>query len=160
MVGGTKAFNPDKDNKIVVGTKGYKKNTLREISKDENKFIIDLSSEKLRWKIVVFENMQFFKPNGQKEEAWIDRYIESVQYNDRIKDDKLFVVGFSSGAYILGLHLRHISSENINKYNKILGYGIMSFPVELNNKNKKTDFSYEDFKKPTLFLSWRRVKRQ
>lgn len=146
------ASNPEKDNRIIVGSKGYKKNTLREISKDENKFITDLT-EKLGWRIVIFENMQFFKPNGEKEETWIDKYIESIQYNDTFKDDKLFVVGFSSGAYIVGLHLKHISSENINKYDKILGYGIMSFPVELSNKDKKTDFSFENFKKPTLFLS-------
>lgn len=96
--------------------------------------------------------MQFVTPDGTpRNEMWIEYYVEWID-KKFYDDEKRFMVGFSSGVYIVGLHLRHLIDGQGR--GEIHAYGMFSFPVEVGNFYKKTDFAEIDFhKRPTLFLS-------
>ena len=140
------------DNKILVGSKGYGKNTIRELNEDEKTVIDELRM--LGWTIVIFENMQFCKVdnNVKQNEYWIDAYCDWLvkRYSEN-NSKKIFVVGFSSGAYIVGLHLQHL--KELKKEDSVSGYGIFSYSVSTNDAYNKTIFDKDHFKKSTLFIS-------
>jgi alpha-beta hydrolase superfamily lysophospholipase len=115
------------------------------LSKVENILLENLIQKK--WTISILNEMQFLKADKKISEMWIDQYIDTIV--EELKDHKIFVVGYSSGAYILGMYLQHTQSKNA----KIQGYGILSFSVDVDNENNKTVFTSQHFQKPTLFIS-------
>jgi hypothetical protein len=157
LFGGYKE-EPVNIDKIVVGTKGWSTIMDRPLTCNECQTIKDLVD--FGWKIIVLDSMQFVAPdNTVHNEIWIDEFVEWI--NETFQEDqrgssKNFMVGFSSGAYIVGLHLRHLAERKQNKPG-MAGYGIFSYPVDLDQrykKTKKTDFEPRHFKgKPILFLS-------
>jgi hypothetical protein len=135
---------------VIVGSKGWRNSTINNVNEQENKVIEQLTE--LKWRILIFESMQFAKPDDTiTNEFWIDDYVEWINKKFSENGKKIFMIGFSSGAYILGLHLRHLI-EGRGK-GSMTGYGIFSYSVTIDNKSKKTDFRPEHFKIPTLFLS-------
>jgi hypothetical protein len=136
---------------VIVGSKGWNNSTLRPVNQYECNVIQQLI--KSRWRVLIFESMQFAKPDDTiANELWVEDYVEWIEkkFSQETKK-KIFMLGFSSGAYIVALHLRHIA-EGGGK-GSVAGYGIFGFSVTLDKKTKKTDFSPEHFKTPTLFLS-------
>jgi hypothetical protein len=141
-------YKYERTNKIIAGTKGWSSKD-KPLNTNECVTIKELTD--LGWRILVFNNMQFATPdNTPLNEMWIEDYVEWIDENFG-SDEKRFMVGFSSGAYIVGLHLKHLADGQGR--GKIPAYGMFSFSVEVGDSNKKTDFSEIDFKRPTLFLS-------
>jgi hypothetical protein len=142
-------YKYERNNRIISGTKGWSSKD-KPLNSNECKMIQELTD--LGWRILIFDNIQFVIPDGTPlNEMWIEDYAEWIdeRFSD---DDKRFMVGFSSGAYIVGLHMRHLGDRQGR--GKIRAYGMFSFSVEVGNSLKKTDFAETDFnKRPTLFLS-------
>ena len=108
----------------------------------------------LGWRIVIFQNMEFCKVDDKvkQNEYWIDAYCYwLVKRFSENNSKKVFVVGFSSGAYIVSLHLQHL--KELKKEDSISGYGIFSYSVSTNDAYNKTNFDKDHFKKSTLFIS-------
>ena len=106
----------------------------------------------LGWKLLVFNESTICCADGTPlNEMWIEDYAE--WFDERFSDgDKRFMIGFLFGAYIVGLHVRHLA-DGLGR-GHIPAYGIFSFSAETNNSYKKTDFADIDFgKRSTLFLS-------
>jgi hypothetical protein len=140
----------EKLDSVIVGTKGWSNSTITEVNKDECEVIGQLVDSE--WRVIIFESMQFAKPDDTPvNELWIEDYAEFVQEKFSEQGKKLYMIGFSSGAYIVGLHLRHLV-EGRGK-GSISGYGIFSFSVSIGSSVKKTNFTPEHFKISTLFLS-------
>jgi hypothetical protein len=134
---------------VTVGSKGWT-NTLRHTAPDECQIIEELCN--LGWRILIFDSMQFARPTGKPyDEMWIDDYVKWIVEKFSSEDKKLFMAGFSSGAYIIGLHLKHLSSKQTNV--AMSGYGLFSFSVKVDDPANKTNFSPDDFKVLTLFIS-------
>lgn len=144
------------DCRIIVGSKGYSKNTLRELSQDENSIIKELRNS--GWDVIIFENMQYCKVDDKfkQNEYWIDEYCDWLIENYTKNNKKIYVIGYSSGAYIVGLHLKHLTEKKV-EVDKIPKYGIFCFSVDVGNRFNKTDFSPDDFRSPTLFLSGKSI---
>lgn len=146
---------PKHNDKIVVGTKGWSDIFNNPLTTPECQTIKDLIE--LGWKIIVLDYMQFVTPdNTLHNEMWLEEYvkwIEEIFPEEQNQSKKKFMVGFSSGAYIVGLHLIHLA-EKKEKKPSIAGYGIFSYPVDLDQPNKKTNFESTHFEdKSILFLS-------
>jgi alpha/beta superfamily hydrolase len=133
---------------VTVGSKGWA-NTARHMTSDECQVIEELCN--LGWRILIFDSMQFARPTGKPyDEMWIGDYAKWIVQKFSRENKKLFMAGFSSGAYIIGLHLKHLSSRKTNV--TMSGYGLFSFSVKVDDPANKTDFTPDDFKIPTLFI--------
>jgi alpha/beta superfamily hydrolase len=133
---------------VTVGSKGWT-NTARHVTSDECQIVEELCN--LGWRILIFDSMQFARPTGKPyDEMWIDDYAKWIEKFSR-DNKELFMVGFSSGAYIIGLHLKHLSSRQTKA--AMSGYGLFSFSVKVDDAANKTNFSPDDFKVSTLFIS-------
>lgn len=142
-------YKYERTNTIIAGTKGWSSKD-KPLNPKECEVIQELTD--LGWRILVFNNIQFVTPDSTPlNEMWIEDYAEWIDEKFS-SDEKRFMVGFSSGAYIVGLHLKHLADGQGR--GKIPAYGMFSFSVEVGSSHKKTDFAEIDFnKRPTLFLS-------
>jgi hypothetical protein len=121
-------------------------NGLSHANADEYKFIKEMRD--LGWRMVVLEESQDVKPDGKINEYWIEEYIN--HWNSKWPG-KNFTVGHSAGAYITGLHIRHLHDK---KTRSVWANGIISYPIKLGDAKKKTDFASEHFTaRNTIFLS-------
>jgi hypothetical protein len=154
LFGGYKE-EPVNTDKIVVGTKGWSTTMDRPLTSDECQTIKDLTD--FGWRVIVLDSMQFVAPDDTvHNEMWIDEFVEWINQTfteNQEGSSKKFMMGFSSGAYIVGLHLMHLA-ERKQKESTMAGYGIFSYPADLDQLYKKTDFESRQFEgKPILFLS-------
>ena len=150
LFGGYKE-EPKGMNKIVAGSKGV--NTIgRAPNSNEIKVIEQLVERK--WRVLLFDDMQYATPDGTvHNEMWIEDYMKWI--NSRFgkeKKEKIFMAGFSSGAYIVGLHLQHLAIHASTE--SASAYGIFSYPIDVGHIKKKSKFETGNFDgRPTLFLS-------
>jgi hypothetical protein len=154
LFGGYKE-EPENMDKIVAGSKGV--NTVgRAPNSNEIKVIEGLVEKK--WRVLLFDDMQYATPDGTvHNEMWIEDYMKWI--NSRFGKEKkknIFMAGFSSGAYIVGLHLQHLATPANTE--AASAYGIFSYPVDVGmdagHIKKKSKFETSNFeRRPTLFLS-------